>query len=905
MATSHSGFMKKTLTLILLLFSLLTCMAQGRDGSKIMQYIRTAMNFNRAYPQEKVYLHLDNTGYFKGETIWFKAYVRRVDTDNRTDLSHVLYVELLSPSGDIVERRKLPIENGMAHGDIRTDSIMTTGFYEIRAYTRYMTNWGTNACFSRVIPVFKTPKVEGDYSSPTIDKISYRHRVNNERLSTNEANGSAKGINSDGKVNTNPKAQFFPEGGNIVKGLPCRIAVSIPECPSERFDIADEQGNVIDSFFVDSVGRGSFRLDGISAADRIVASSRDGKKASYKLPVPMQEGCTMMLDMLDRDRLSVDVYASEGLQGQKLGYVMMNRGTIVRCDTLSAQEHFSFSFKRSRLPDGVSQITLFDSYGQVVAERQFFILGTDDGSSHISISQASTNIKPCGKVTLGIHAAPNSSLSFSAIDASTMVNGKEENFKTWTLLSSEIKGYVRNPEYYFESDDEEHRKAADLLMLVQGWRKYDWELVSGQKAFDKFQPIEDRLYLYGRIKGKKKSQRVDNVLLSAKLHSSKGGLLEGEFRTDSVGRYAFVIPDIEDEWNLQIRSTIDGEDKNYAICIDRNFSPKARFIYADETAVIPVDKQKLSQWNYDQHADSILLNAYSNKRVLKNVTVKAKKRVWDTNGWESEKDAQILSMIYYDCYADLDAIADEGHAVPTAAEWLKSKNSFFAGNDPAIDVLLLKKGEKGLGEADTVAAIYEWFKPESTEYLEYGLMPPVPWKKLYADGLTYKNRPIVWIIDNMFVTVTGFKMRTKYMPVHLVYSDNNSNSMDLPNSLDELKCVYISENTRSMLSHIRCEEVDAMDPVVLYCYTNRHLKSNVKGFRHTYFQGFNTPETFKMEDYTNLPPMEDFRRTLYWNPNVTTDKDGKARIEFFNNSSCTEMFISAEGLSEDGKVIVY
>ena len=154
---------------------------------KILSHIRHAMRFGMYYPQEKVYLHLDNTGYFKGETIWFKAYVKRCDTDRRTDLSHVLYVELLNPSGDVVEKRKLPIVNGEANGDIKVDSIMTTGFYEIRAYTRYMTNWGTNACFSRVIPIFKAPKTEGDYSTPTIDMFSHRHRLNNDwRIAADE-----------------------------------------------------------------------------------------------------------------------------------------------------------------------------------------------------------------------------------------------------------------------------------------------------------------------------------------------------------------------------------------------------------------------------------------------------------------------------------------------------------------------------------------------------------------------------------------------------------------------------------------------------------------------------------------------------------------------------------------------
>ena len=59
-----------------------------------------------------------------------------------------------------------------------------------------------------------------------------------------------------------------------------------------------------------------------------------------------------------------------------------------------------------------------------------------------------------------------------------------------------------------------------------------------------------------------------------------------------------------------------------------------------------------------------------------------------------------------------------------------------------------------------------------------------------------------------------------------------------------------------------------------------------------------------MEDYSVIPPMADFRRTIYWNPNVRTDKDGKARVEFFNNSTCQEMYISTEGMSDDGKILV-
>ena len=152
----------------------------AQDNSElvgVLSYMKRAMNFAQTMPQEKVYLHFDNTGYFMGETIWFKGYVIRSDNGKPTDMSAVLYVELVNPSGDVVETRKLPIQEGVAHGEIKLDSLYSTGFYEVRAYTRYMTNWGNGGIFSRVFPVFNAPKKEGDYSKMVMDDYGYRKRL--------------------------------------------------------------------------------------------------------------------------------------------------------------------------------------------------------------------------------------------------------------------------------------------------------------------------------------------------------------------------------------------------------------------------------------------------------------------------------------------------------------------------------------------------------------------------------------------------------------------------------------------------------------------------------------------------------------------------------------------------------
>ena len=90
-------------------------------------------------------------------------------------------------------------------------------------------------------------------------------------------------------------------------------------------------------------------------------------------------------------------------------------------------------------------------------------------------------------------------------------------------------------------------------------------------------------------------------------------------------------------------------------------------------------------------------------------------------------------------------------------------------------------------------------------------------------------------------------------------------------------------------------------------YIYRHTKFSTesdKGLRRTYFQGFNQASTFKTEDYSVIPPMADFRRTIWWQPDITTDDEGKAKVEFFNNSTCEEMYISVEGMTPDGRVLV-
>lgn len=114
-----------------------------------------AIMINQLFPQEKVYLHFDNTSYYLGETMWFKAYVVGTADHTLRPQSKVLYVELVAPEGYIVETKKYKLDDkGCCSGEFDLKESILSGYYTVRAYTRYMLNWGDEAIFARTFPVY-------------------------------------------------------------------------------------------------------------------------------------------------------------------------------------------------------------------------------------------------------------------------------------------------------------------------------------------------------------------------------------------------------------------------------------------------------------------------------------------------------------------------------------------------------------------------------------------------------------------------------------------------------------------------------------------------------------------------------------------------------------------------------
>ena len=593
-------------------------------------------------------------------------------------------------------------------------------------------------------------------------------------------------------------------------------------------------------------------------------------------------------------------------------------------------------FERESLPAGVNQLTCFDAEGHVLAERLFFICPKQGQEHRVTVSTPTEHLVPCGKVRLDIQAQPHATLSLSAMDVATLTNGKEGNVLTWMLLSSEVKGYIAHPDYYFESDDREHRVAADLLMMVQGWRRYRWGLMAGNERFKRIYNVEDKLYISGTLMEGKRDVPVANEPLRAYLiwRDRQRGIaswLYGDCVTDSVGGFAFAMPDAWYEWNLQLvvknaydfgvgksgKVRVSDARQNYRVLLDRNFEPQPRWLSPVETDTLPHLRANL----YAEVPDSVFENLkdlpiLKREHVLKEVKVKARRNIFEgaRAAWESESHGQHWASIYYDVDREVDRIYDNGGVVPGVFEWLYSRNPFFTamGTERYLPMKASDNVEKVVYQKYADASQMEEWEDEDpfthldayqsgTIYQTHLNGTKVKRRKqvanIYDDGLSYKERPIIWIVNNNFMGITSNTVNLSLNDLTVL----QSSSLEIfPDFIDEVKSVYISEMPAAADRYVWCPELKAKGAVTVFLYTHHTFPWKKNGLRKTFFQAYDQPDTFEMDDYSKVPPMEDFRRTLIWAPDVKTDANGHATVEFWNNSSARRLYISAEGMTEKG-----
>jgi len=465
--------------------------------------------------------------------------------------------------------------------------------------------------------------------------------------------------------------------------------------------------------------------------------------------------------------------------------------------------------------------------------------------------------------------------------------------------------------------------------------------MEGEEEFRKIQAIEDSLYISGTVLNASGKCPLTNVDVDIWFFNKLGEWLKGHATTDDEGHYAFSAPNMNGDWTVQFVTSKDGGKIKSRVTVDRNFSPMRRYLSPYE-----IDKMMMSIPNIMKDTPDSLFSAFDDiplakrKYVLPAVKVNAKRRIFDgaRAAWESESVGEYGASIYYDMIEETQKVRDEGKLAPGIFEWLYARNPNFTGtgvnrfyatteepnfqkasrvDDSTVDEEMFDgeaeeiiDSNEDLTEENLLVIAKQGKNENGYSYGQSDLLKAAPKKRkearFYGKDLSYNNRPIFWVLNNNLYEITG----TPKSSLNEEYLFDGAIKDDLlesfPQFIDEVNAIYVSDS-RLAYRHIQpsvSTSLESRQPVTIHVYTHVDHPRKLKGHSSTRYHAFDKVDTFVMDDYSVLPPMEDFRRTLFWNPNIRTDAKGNATVEFYNNSSARHLYISAEGMTSDGHILV-
>lgn len=862
----------------------------------LLTYAIRANHFNAIYPQEKVYLHFDNTAYFSGETIWFSANVLDAQTNNAA-LSKVLYVELLSPTGVVLQQQKLKIENGRCHGAFPlVDASVKeanakrgvlgypSGYYEVRAYTRSMLNFDVHGCFSRVFPVYEIPEKEGNYDHPIMKRYLRKEKIRTETE-------IAKGLN----------LEFFPEGGHLICGVENRIAFKATDNQGKGVDIEELMiGDELMTVSQQHLGMGYFIYTPKTKRNK-ADILHNGKYHTFALPESEEEGYALQVSQDMSDTLCITIKTSYPDPSNLLAIALMHAGNIEFIDTLTIGTNCCQKcILTHRFSTGVYQLCMFDIEGEVRAKRMLFFNNRIDSSS-VSIKTNKTTYLPFEKIQLDIETTSTEEqhLSLAVRDGTDYGTMYSDDIRTYMLLSSELKGYIERPEYYFENDDEEHQKALDLLMMVQGWSRYKFEQMQKAVSPNDIHYTEECLVLDGRTLHPRKNEPMQGVEVRLKLYSpDRKSIQEINAISDKNGYWGVNLQDYEGDWELNIQTYKDGNPIVSRLRLERSSAPKiqayslAALALQDcvDTTNITNDENLSKNWT-----------PLSQSILLEEVEVEGQRRYVDYCTFQAfnvEKDVELIIDKGEQTNTVADYLMKKGYEITYSKgeffdQYLNSKNSSI--EEPSIEVDF---SEKGTTEKNGVKTMQEksQIKDLRSEYVEW----------LIQQSTINEHRTLWYIREGNNnstspSTLPGYDIDIANVKSIMVY--------DSPHS-------YI--NNEMVVRDFGTEFIQMvqkpMPPfptglyvveIILHPGRKNNLSWN-KNTRQTTFAGYSPQVEYYSPKYPNGPIQgdADYRRTLYWNPDVKIT-NGKANIIFYNNSYSKKLNINAEGIDNNGNFIVY
>lgn len=858
--------------------------------------------------KEKTYIQTSHVFYKPGEEMFFKIFIVQAENNLPANQSKVVNFELADPSGTVVIKSKYEIKNGHADGSFYFGEDMKGGIYKIRAFTNWMQNEAGKNVFEKEITLQKivSPRilmkldflkkgygagdeVLADFSMRSLSNLPipfyeayYTVMHQGEKINEGSFITDKEGkyvlkfklpevlkssyallnikVNFDGFTESisrnipivlnNLDVKFMPEGGTFINGIEQNIAFKVLDEFEKPVDaliaIYNQNEEKVTEVSAYNFGMGSFLFipkKGEAYYAKVLKPENISK--IYQLPIAKDNGIVFNAKK-ENHKISLNINSTSERNVIITGNF---RGKEIYFKTMSLKQGLNqIEIPENELPVGICRFTVLEN-NIPLAERIVFT--NENKQLKVKITPTKKNYLPREKVIVNVETTDENNqpipanLSMSVVDDKlwTYADDKQNHILSWLLLDSELRGKIERPQFYFDKKEEKARKSLDLVMLTNGYRYFEMNDEVEKNGKYKYLP-EKKNPIYGIVEDEHKKPVKAEVYL-----------VEG---------------------NSKIKKQITAENGLFY------FSDLNRNEYYTVIAKSLSKKQKANvrMLSYKLNINPLV------KQSLENIDVE-----------EVIKDAEIKEKPKTTAQG-VENIIRTLPSVNSRKDTLKTKE--------IEEVVVVNVGYDGMKRMSTTASVEQISQANGNVYsVQQALIGKVAGVNIsFGSGqpgssnfrvnirgtstMNSSNGPL-YILDGVPISPSAFQLLSpnsfKVIEVIKDASATSSYGSSASNG------VVIINTAKSGNSNIKFD----ITPETYFAVKNIPNDSLVN---YNYSRQFSYP----VYESPNTAYRHDYRETLYWNPVVETDKNGKAKIEFYQSDANSAFRIMTEGISASGLI---
>ncbi|MBR5639799.1 MAG: hypothetical protein IKW83_08560 [Muribaculaceae bacterium] len=855
------------------------------------------------YPQEKIHVMTDKPYYITGDTIWLRAFVVNAVNHQPVDASKFVYVELISPMNTVDMRIKIKEHDGVFKGYLPLDPTkIAEGEYTLTAYTMFMQNQGEQYFFKKKVKITSSfaikRKIDHEFEWKNQGKDNESLKINLRYLDTetgqpcpynsftytlpngktSDWQGSDRNLSIEvdhkdlrdgalfvqygnyGKYITFPSSSkttydvsFYPEGGYLVPGFDNRMTFKAMDNNGKsidiRGDIVDDTGKKVAQLKTshDGMGITSFAPQADVVYQAVCYNDELGEK-TFDLPQVRSDATVIQVKKEDK---AVKIEAKGSLQ---------NRATIAvqQRGRLLATGLGSVTVETDTLPAGVVQALLMNDKGRMLSERLFFITGKQAPVAKLNSNKTGYESRELVQATVDISEFYDTTGNFavSVTDNRTIVSDSTTSIFTNLLLQSDLQGRISNPAWYFSAQN--RQQELDMLMMTQGWRRYDVpHALIGKCVAPQF-PIEQGQAMSGTIRTEWRNKLMENATIKViapdiryaetTLSDSNGQwFIDNMSFPDSV---KFVVQAESPKGSTLSNLKID--DDMFPIVSTIPFTKKLldqNVIDEQEISYISNEKNRLSY--IDGVATILLDEVVVSKRIIK----------------KPETVYELLSVKSYDYqFFEKRGINSFDNAIRYFAGIAKNDKGLYSIRDRNQRVGILVDGV-----------------PLETDVTSNGSVAMNPNARRIASRSQISSMVMESSIDNTFnylIQMYPFDAvkQIDYIPGYAAIAIGGGRYKG------GVLCVTTKDGS---------EKVTRRTDITLKVVSPLGYQKPAEFYAPRYDTGDN-----------GIGEGTDLRETLYWNPSISIVNNKQARFNFYtNDDASTSYTITVEGVTSNGELI--